>query len=204
MVERRLRFLPGRDVAKALPMREAVEAMKEAFRQLSAGEAVAPPRTHIAVKSPPGDALFMPAYVPATGKMGLRIVTLFGGNAARGLPRIQALVIVVDAANPRADHQDAQRHGQDVSAVDGNVCWCGNGGNQCPATEPASTTTRSRCSRRSPVRLLTSAPRSGSEPWRRRPHPYRPDPSPASGRGRLDPLGLRHRGQAFHLVHIQA
>ena len=84
-MERRLRFLSGRDVAKALPMREAVGAMKEAFRQLSAGEAVMPPRTHIAVNSPPGGALFMPAYVPATGKMGLKIVTLFGGSAARGL-----------------------------------------------------------------------------------------------------------------------
>jgi ornithine cyclodeaminase/alanine dehydrogenase-like protein (mu-crystallin family) len=97
MMERRLRFLSARDVARALPMRDAVEAMKEAFRQISAGEAVAPPRTHIAVESPPGDALFMPAYVPATGKMGLKIVTLFGDNAARGLPRIQALMIVLDA-----------------------------------------------------------------------------------------------------------
>jgi len=97
-MERRLRFLSGRDVAKALPMRDAVEAMKEAFRQISAGEAVVPPRTHIAVASPPGDALFMPAYVPATRRMGLKIVTLFGDNVARGLPRIQALVIVLDAA----------------------------------------------------------------------------------------------------------
>jgi len=97
-MERRLRFLSGQDVARALPMRDAVEAMKEAFRQISAGEAVVPPRTHIAVASPPGDALFMPAYVPATRRMGLKIVTLFGDNVARGLPRIQALVIVLDAA----------------------------------------------------------------------------------------------------------
>jgi alanine dehydrogenase len=98
MMRRRLRFLSGRDVATALPMPEAVEAMKEAFRRLSAGEAVMPPRTHIAVESPPGDALFMPAHIPATGRMGLKIVTLFGDNAARGLPLIQALVIVLDAA----------------------------------------------------------------------------------------------------------
>jgi ornithine cyclodeaminase/alanine dehydrogenase-like protein (mu-crystallin family) len=98
MMERRLRFLSGRDVAKALPMRVAVEAMKEAFRQMSAGEAVVPPRIYIAVESPPGDAVFMPAYIPATRRMGLKIITLFGDNVARGLPRIQALVIVLDAA----------------------------------------------------------------------------------------------------------
>jgi len=98
MMERRLRFLCGRDVARALPMREAVETMKEAFRQMSAGEAVVPPRTYITVESPPGDAVFMSAYIPAARRMGLKIITLFGDNMARGLPRIQALVVVLDAA----------------------------------------------------------------------------------------------------------
>jgi len=93
----RLRFLSARDIVQALPMKEAVAAMKEAFRQLSTGEAVALPRTHIATTSPAGDALFMPAYVPAMGRMGLKVVTLFGGNAARGLPRLHALVVVLDA-----------------------------------------------------------------------------------------------------------
>jgi ornithine cyclodeaminase/alanine dehydrogenase-like protein (mu-crystallin family) len=106
----RLRFLSARDIVQALPMPVAVEAMKEAFRQLSAGEAVVPPRTHIAAESPPGDALFMPAYIPAAGRMGLKIVTLFGGNVARGLPRIQALVIVLDAAT-----------GSPLAVMDGTV-----------------------------------------------------------------------------------
>jgi len=126
-MQRRLRFLSGRDVAKALPMPEAVEAMKEAFRRLSAGEAVVPPRTHIAVESPPGDALFMPAYIPATGRMGLKIVTLFGDNAARGLPLIQALVIVLVRicrrhkglrdSTPRSDQLGATRSGNRVPAA---------------------------------------------------------------------------------------
>ena len=93
----RLRFLSARDIVQALPMKEAIPAMKEAFRQLSAGEAVAPPRTRIATASPAGDALFMPAYIPATDRMGLKVVTLFGGNVARGLPRLHALVVVLDA-----------------------------------------------------------------------------------------------------------
>ena len=98
MTQRTLRFFSARDVAQALPMREAVEAMKEAFRQLSAGEAIVPQRTHIEAREPQGDVLFMPSYLPAAGRMGLKVITLFGGNAALGLPRIQALMQVFDAA----------------------------------------------------------------------------------------------------------
>jgi len=98
MTQRTLRFLSARDVAQALPMREAVEAMKDAFRQLSAGEAVVPPRTYIETRAPQGDVLFMPSYLPAAGRLGLKVITLFGGNAALGLPRIQAIMLVLDAA----------------------------------------------------------------------------------------------------------
>jgi ornithine cyclodeaminase/alanine dehydrogenase-like protein (mu-crystallin family) len=97
-MELSLRFLSARDVAKALPMREAVEAAKEAFRQLSAGEAVVPPRTHIETRRPQGDALVMPSYSPAAGRMGVKVVTLFGANAAIGLPRLQAVMVILDAA----------------------------------------------------------------------------------------------------------
>lgn len=101
MTQRTLRFLSARDVAQSLPMREAVEAMKEAFRQLSAGEAVVPPRTRIETRRPQGDAFFMPSYLPAAGRMGLKVITLFGSNAAAGLPRIQAIMLVLDAATGR-------------------------------------------------------------------------------------------------------
>jgi len=98
MTRRTLRFLSARDVVQALPMREAVAAMKEAFRQISAGEAVVPARTHIETAQPQGDTLVMASYSPAAGRMGVKVITLFGSNAAVGLPRIQALMLVLDAA----------------------------------------------------------------------------------------------------------
>jgi ornithine cyclodeaminase len=98
MTERKLRFLSAADVVRALPMKDAVEAMRDAFRQLSAGRAVMPLRTQIETVDPSGDTLFMPSYIPAAGRMGVKIVTLFGGNAALGLPRLQALMVVFDAA----------------------------------------------------------------------------------------------------------
>ena len=93
-----LRFLAASDVVRALPMAEAIEAMKDAFRQLSDGQALAPPRTHIESVEPRGDALFMPSYIPSLRRMGLKIVTLYGANPALGIPRIQAIVVVIDAA----------------------------------------------------------------------------------------------------------
>ncbi len=99
MTERRLRFLAARDVVQALPMKEAIEAMKQAFRQLSAGQAVVPLRSHLETADPQGDVLFMPSYLPADRRVGIKIITLYGGNATLALPRIQAIMIVLDATN---------------------------------------------------------------------------------------------------------
>jgi len=97
-----LRFLSARDVYAALPMAEAVEVMKDAFRVLSSGQAVVPARTHIeATQQAKGDALFMPCYIPGDGRMGIKIVTLFDGNSERGLPFIQAIVTVLDGETGR-------------------------------------------------------------------------------------------------------
>ena len=96
MPDRTLRFLSADDVARALPMPEAIEAMKRAYARLSAGEAVVPPRLQFPLVDPPGHALVMPAYVPADGRLGVKIVTLVPANRDRGLPLIQALVVLVD------------------------------------------------------------------------------------------------------------
>ena len=97
MPDRTLRFLSAEEVRRALPMREAVDAMKRALAALSAGEAVVPPRTHLALADPPGDALVMPSYVPADGRLGVKIVTLLESNRDRGLPMLQALMVLFDA-----------------------------------------------------------------------------------------------------------
>jgi len=101
MSETTLRFLSGAEVARALPMAAAVEAMKTAFVDLSAGRVTVPPRTHMALTEAGGDALFMPAYHPGQKHMGVKIVTLFEQNRDTHLPFIQALVVVLDATNGR-------------------------------------------------------------------------------------------------------
>ncbi len=92
-----LRVLSREDVRRALPMREAVEAMKRAFAQLSQGEAVVPLRVPVPVERHHGVTLFMPGYLAADDRMAVKIVSVFNDNPAKGLPLIHALVVVVDA-----------------------------------------------------------------------------------------------------------
>ncbi|MGQ9709828.1 MAG: ornithine cyclodeaminase family protein [Anaerolineae bacterium] len=97
----KVRILSHSDVRRALPMREAVEAMKRAFAQLSTGQADVPLRTPIHVPRHNGLTLFMPAYLAADDQMAVKIVSVFNDNPARGLPLIHALVVVVDAETGR-------------------------------------------------------------------------------------------------------
>jgi len=84
-------------VRRALPMRQAIEAMKGAFAQLSTGQADVPLRVALDVPRHNGVTLFMPAYLSVDDQMAVKIVSVFNDNPARGLPLIHALVVVVDA-----------------------------------------------------------------------------------------------------------
>ena len=95
---RTLRFLSAADVRRALPMKEAVEVMKSAFRELSENRAIVPMRTHVAMPEHNGDVLVMPAYSPDSASFGLKVITLFENNPALNLPFIQAMVMVFDTA----------------------------------------------------------------------------------------------------------
>ena len=96
-----LRVLSREDVRRALPMREAIEAMKRAFAQLSQGQAQVPLRVPLPVEKHNGVTLFMPGYLAADDQMAVKIVSVFNDNPARGLPLIHALVVVVDATTGR-------------------------------------------------------------------------------------------------------
>ena len=97
-------ILTADDVRKALPMRDAIEAMKSAYAALSDGRAVAPLRTRLPVRPHEGLVLFMPAYVQTgtSEALAVKIVSLFPQNPQRGLAYIQAAVLVLEADTGRA------------------------------------------------------------------------------------------------------
>lgn len=97
----KLRVLTGEEVGIALPMAEAVEAMKDAYRQLSAGEAQVPLRGRLDAPEVDGIALFMPALLERSGEMAVKIVSVFPHNPVLDLPTIHALVVALDVRTGR-------------------------------------------------------------------------------------------------------
>ena len=99
-----IRILSREDVRQALPMRQAIDAMKRAFAQLSTGQADVPVRVALDVPRHNGVTLIMPAYLSADDQMAIKIVSVFHDNPPKGLPLIYALAVVVDATtgNPAA------------------------------------------------------------------------------------------------------
>jgi len=96
-------ILTADDLRKALPMRDAIEAMKSAYASLSDGRAVVPLRTRLPVPPHQGLSLFMPAYVQTetSEALAVKIVSLFPQNPKRGLAYIQAAVLVLEADTGR-------------------------------------------------------------------------------------------------------
>jgi ornithine cyclodeaminase len=88
--------LTKHELRQLVSMPDAIELMKVAFRELSAGRAVAPLRTSVTASDGTSVMLVMPAYVAAAGALGFKVVSIFPGNPARGLPTLNALVTVVD------------------------------------------------------------------------------------------------------------
>jgi len=97
-------ILTPADVRKALPMSEAIEAMKQAYASLSDRKADAPMRTRLPIPAHDALSLIMPAYVQnqTSEALAVKVVSLFPQNPSRGLAYIQAAVLVLEADTGRA------------------------------------------------------------------------------------------------------
>src|SRR3990170_529064 len=92
----KLRVLSAKDVRAALPMADAVRAMKDAYRQYSTGAADVPLRSRLEIPEAGGVSLFMPAFLRESGDLAVKAVSVFPRNPERSLPTIHALMIVFD------------------------------------------------------------------------------------------------------------
>ena len=107
-----IRILSASDVRAALPMSKAIEAMRHAYGQLSAGKAIAPPRQHIT--SDKGVTLIMPAYLPENSEFGIKVVSVYDENPNNNLARITATVLVLD---PETGLPKAFMDGTSITAI---------------------------------------------------------------------------------------
>ena len=101
MKNRKIRFLSAEDLEKSISMAEAIRAVKEAFLQLSNGQAIVPLRTPMPLADRDGGALFMPVYLPESEQIGLKAVSVFAENPQKGLPMIHALFLIMDGRDGR-------------------------------------------------------------------------------------------------------
>lgn len=95
-----IRILSATDIRRALTARDAVDAMRIAFGELSAGTATVPVRSHL--ESARGLMLVMPAVLGNHGALGTKVVSVFPDNPSRGAPMVQGAVLLLDAETGRA------------------------------------------------------------------------------------------------------
>jgi ornithine cyclodeaminase/alanine dehydrogenase-like protein (mu-crystallin family) len=97
--------LNAEDVAKLLPMRECIRVMRDALAALARGEALVPLRTVMRVPGVGGFLGLMPGYIsPHEGKdgaLGMKAVSVFPGNAQRGIDTHQGAVLLFEADTGR-------------------------------------------------------------------------------------------------------
>jgi ornithine cyclodeaminase/alanine dehydrogenase-like protein (mu-crystallin family) len=93
----RLLLLSADELRLALPIHLAIQAMRNAYAQFSAGHATVPLRERIEIADQDGTILFMPAFLHESGDLGIKIVSVFPNNLSRGIPTIHALMIALDS-----------------------------------------------------------------------------------------------------------
>jgi ornithine cyclodeaminase/thiomorpholine-carboxylate dehydrogenase len=89
-------LLDEAEVRALLDVDELMDALERAFEAISRGAASVPRRIAATVPDA-GLVAAMPGYAPGIG-LGVKLVSVFEGNVARGLPSHQALICVFDAA----------------------------------------------------------------------------------------------------------
>ena len=95
-----IRVLSASDIRRALTARDAVDAMRTAFGELSGGTATVPVRSHI--ETARGLLLVMPAVLGGLPALGAKVVSVFPDNPARGAPAVQGATLLLDGETGRA------------------------------------------------------------------------------------------------------
>jgi len=89
-------YLSRKDVEQVgLPMAEIIEALDQMFKEKGQGKVEMPPKPGIHTR-PDAFIHAMPAYIPSLGSAGMKWVSGYPGNQAKGLPYITGLLILND------------------------------------------------------------------------------------------------------------
>ena len=88
-------LLTKEDVMSVLDMKDCIDVLDKAFRELSNGTAVLPLR--IGIRPSDGLALYMPAYLGEMNSLACKVVTVYKDNPTKhGLPTTIGKVLLQD------------------------------------------------------------------------------------------------------------
>src|SRR2546428_5810591 len=97
--------LSAEDVAKLLPMRDCIQVMREALASLARGKALVPLRMVMRMPDASGFLGLMPGQIDPDdgreGALGMKAVSVFPGNASRGIDTHQGAVLLFEADTGR-------------------------------------------------------------------------------------------------------
>ena len=89
-----IRILSQDETRECITMRQAIEVMRDLFRQLSSGQVDTPLRTSLPTRQ--GHILIMPVYLRSINALGVKVVSIFSKNVTHGLPNVTALITLLD------------------------------------------------------------------------------------------------------------
>ncbi len=92
----KLRILTEDDVRAVITMADTIPLQAEAFTLLAEGRTVEGLRSFAVSETPPGVAIFNPSFLKGGKGYGIKVVSDFYENPARGAPRMSALVALFD------------------------------------------------------------------------------------------------------------
>jgi ornithine cyclodeaminase/alanine dehydrogenase-like protein (mu-crystallin family) len=90
-------WIDGARVRRELTYDACIAAMHDALRAFSRGEALQPLRTVVRLPDGRGTLYVMPAYSASPRALSVKLISVFEGNAARGVPTHQGVIVVFDS-----------------------------------------------------------------------------------------------------------
>lgn len=99
MTDAALPFLDATAIRAAVPIQAMLDAVEAAYRDVAEGRDRSPIRSRVGLGD--GDLLLMPGMREGGAGSSVKLVTVMAGNADRGLPTVQAVVVWFDAITGR-------------------------------------------------------------------------------------------------------
>ena len=85
------------EVERLLDLDALIDALAQAMVELTDGRVSQPPRIGAQIQKREGNLLVMPAYLPGSESLAVKLVSIFPHNHDLGVPSHQALIAVFDA-----------------------------------------------------------------------------------------------------------